>query len=187
MRLLTVLVALLATPLLTAVSQGKPASANRSRKEVSAPRKAAPRPAAAPSASTAGDCVQQGQHQGSDAGCGDALPPPPPPPPPVSSTEIHGFVFRDLNMNGVLDPGEAGEAGVTVLLDGGAQQALTDASGNYAVTSVTPGTHTVCELQRFGFMQTFPSTGVVCASGEFGYSVPISQGQVVPSIDFGNF
>ncbi len=57
---------------------------------------------------------------------------------------ISGEVFSDLNGNGVLDSGEPGLYGWTVLLDG--TPATTNANGDYSFTGVMPGTHTISEV-----------------------------------------
>jgi hypothetical protein len=100
-------------------------------------------------------------------------------------------VYSDANGNGILDPGELGVSGwlVTILGPvnaGGSLTGSTDAAGSYAFTGLAPGSYTVCEASRFGFMfETAPTSGPTCPFG-FGYSVTVTSGQVVTSLDFGN-
>jgi hypothetical protein len=67
-------------------------------------------------------------------------------------------VYVDANDNGARDPGEAGIAGVRLLLvgkaDGGTpvmKVACTDANGNYAFTGLAVGTYMLKELQPAGY------------------------------------
>lgn len=188
MRALIVLLALVATPYVAGVSQGRPGqhgqSGQHGQKNDRAVRKSSTRSSSERTARTdAGDCDQQGQHEGSDEGCGSAPPPPPPPPPPTGA-EIHGSVWLDANMNGVREPAEVGVPNWSILLNG-AIATVTDAAGNYALTGLAAGTYEVCQVTAFNWFQTFPTAGNGC--GGFGYSVTVSQGQVVMGIDFADF
>lgn len=66
---------------------------------------------------------------------------------------ITGMAFNDVNLNGVLDPGETGLAGQTIyidannngVLDSGEASTMTDANGFYSFAAVTPGSYTVRE------------------------------------------
>ncbi|MFH1429587.1 MAG: SdrD B-like domain-containing protein, partial [Candidatus Margulisiibacteriota bacterium] len=63
---------------------------------------------------------------------------------PVYSTQaLGGVVFEDENRNGIFDPGEAGIAGVQVLLDNGDQISYTDKDGRYIFEGVWIGIHTI--------------------------------------------
>jgi hypothetical protein len=93
-------------------------------------------------------------------------------------------VWLDANMDGIRDPAEVGVPNWSILLNG-VIATVTDASGNYSLTGLAGGTYEVCEVQAFNWFQTFPTAGTGC--GGFGYSVPLSQGQVVSGKDFGNF
>ena len=189
MRALIVLLALVATPYVAGVSQGRPGqhgqSGQHGQKNDRAVRKSSTRPSSERTARTdAGDCDQQGQHEGSDEGCGSAPPPPPPPPPPPTGGEIHGSVWLDANMDGVRDPAEVGVPNWSILLNG-AIATVTDAAGNYALTGLAAGTYEVCQVTAFNWFQTFPTTGNGC--GGFGYLITLSQGQVVTGKDFADF
>jgi hypothetical protein len=69
---------------------------------------------------------------------------------------ISGSKFNDLNGNGVRDTGEPGLSGVTIQLRNSAGQittATTDASGNFSLTAVVPGTYTLSEVVPVGFVR----------------------------------
>lgn len=81
-------------------------------------------------------------------------------------TEIRGVKWDDKNGNGVKDAGEPGLAGWTIFLDqnsngqldSGETSTTTDANGNYAFTSLTPGRYQVAEVIQSGWTQTFPQS-----------------------------
>ena len=73
-----------------------------------------------------------------------------------------GKVFNDANANGTLDTGETGIAGVTVTLTGtsvltGAaiapKTATTGIDGSYSFTGLTPGTYSIAETPKTGFVR----------------------------------
>lgn len=81
-----------------------------------------------------------------------------------------GFVYIDLNINGIRDPGEPGIPGVTITISGIAFQgtplqrplsagdapnglvALTDANGRWEFAPIPPGVYSVVETQPPGFL-----------------------------------
>lgn len=72
-------------------------------------------------------------------------------------TTIAGVVFHDLDGSGAQDPGEPGLADWTVNLSGAATASTTsDASGNYIFTFLSPGTYTISEVLKTGWVQTAP-------------------------------
>ena len=76
---------------------------------------------------------------------------------------------------------------ITVTDDRGASIELnTDRRGRYSVTGLRPGSYTVCEGTRDGFVQVFPRAGATCPGGTFGYQIGLGSGQVVKHRDFGN-
>lgn len=73
----------------------------------------------------------------------------------AGSGSIEGYVFEDLNQNGVRDPGEPGFAGVTVRLTDGTA-VTTDDQGYYRFPEVVAGTATVIlETRRIPARYTF--------------------------------
>ena len=71
----------------------------------------------------------------------------------VVDAGITGLAFKDMNLNGTLDPGETGVAGQTIYLDAnnngvldpGEVSTTTDANGFYSFAAVTPGSYVVRE------------------------------------------
>jgi SdrD B-like protein len=160
MRVLMVLIALVATPFLTSVAQGSP-SAGKGGGECKAKH------------------ANNGKHLGWRNGQHDDCNAP-------ALGGISGTVFYDLSYDGLHDADEAGLANWNVMLSGPVNAtAVTDAAGNYSFTGLPAGTYTVCESQRFAWMQTGPLTASSCASG-YGYTIVITAGQVVTLLDFGN-
>src|SRR5262249_33160489 len=104
-----------------------------------------------------------------------------------SSGTISGVKFKDLNGNGVQDPGEPGLAGWTVfvdlnengVLDPGEPFAVTSASGAYTIANLPFGTYQVREVLQDGWTQTAPADGLYTLTLEL--SNPIATG-----VNFGN-
>jgi hypothetical protein len=111
---------------------------------------------------------------------------PPPPPPPTTGT-VSGLVWRDLNGNGVLDPGEPKLQNWTVFddvnqngtLDAGEPSATSDASGNYTLFNVPLGTQRIREVPTLGWSQTFPP-------GPFQSVTLTTTSPNVTGVNFGN-
>jgi len=82
----------------------------------------------------------------------------------VQLSSITGVKFNDLNGNGARDAGDLGVQGWTIFLDSntngvleaGERSTLTDALGNYRFENLLPGSYTVAEVQRQGWVQTKP-------------------------------
>lgn len=99
---------------------------------------------------------------------------------------ISGTKFNDVNGNGRKDVSEAGISGWTIYLDNNNNQQLdpgeastiTDASGRYVLSYLTPRTYIVREVQSFGWLQTRPRLGY--------YRVSVRAGSSVTGKDFGN-
>lgn len=73
-------------------------------------------------------------------------PPQPPPPPPVPTGRVDGFVWNDLDGDGVKDPSESGAADVGVWLRSGddvVRAAATDALGMYYFSELAGGDYTI--------------------------------------------
>jgi len=95
---------------------------------------------------------------------------------------ISGTKFNDANGNGVRDPGEAGQSGVTIQLkpsSGPTLTATTDASGAFTFTGLAAGTYVLSEIVPAGFVQTAPP-----APGTI--SVTLTAGQNATGFLFGN-
>ena len=65
----------------------------------------------------------------------------------IQPLQISGFVFEDLNGNGVMEAGEAGILGVDIELAGpaGTYTATTAVSGAWTIVGILPGTYTLTE------------------------------------------
>jgi hypothetical protein len=96
---------------------------------------------------------------------------------------IGGIKFEDLNANGVRDPGEPPLSGVTIILTpaggGTARTTVTDASGNFLFTGVSPGSYVLTEVVPTGFSETMLPTD--------GIPVPLAAGGSSIGNEFGNF
>jgi hypothetical protein len=103
---------------------------------------------------------------------------------------IAGHVFHDVNGDGVQESGEASPAQWTVYVDVNGRfdpgpdkthplepYALTDASGNYLITGVRPGTDVVSTYLPAGWVATRPVGG--------GYHLALTSGQARTKVDFG--
>ncbi len=94
---------------------------------------------------------------------------------------LTGVVFDDLNNNGQLDAGEPGIPGVTVALSTG-PTTLTDASGVYTFTNLTPGNYTITETDLAGYI----STGDVDGANDNKIVATVNAGQTTTDQDFGD-
>ena len=99
--------------------------------------------------------------------------PPAPPPTPTTTYSISGFVFHDMNNNGVRDNGEEGLSGVKVTLSSGAD-ATTGPDGSYSFSNLVAGTYTVTSNGWTGYFATPYSAPVNSKS----VTVPASQNGV---------
>ncbi len=103
--------------------------------------------------------------------------------PPTKS----GVKFEDLDGDGrAREAGEPGLANWTITLAGTDGRGnpvnlstVTSAGGSYSFT-VPPGTYTVCEVLKAGWIQSYPP-------GSGCYNVTLVSGQVDDDNDFGNF
>jgi len=177
MRALIVLLALVATPYVAGVAQGRTLKG-----------KSSVRPADVTQPGLGHDdahCAMRADlHPGVDINKCDAVPTPPPPPP--TGGEISGAVFGDANGDGLRDPTEVGIGSWFVMLTGTSIPPVqTDANGNYAFTGLAAGSYTVCAQQRNFYFQTTP-LGTACGT-QGGFTIVLSGGQVVTGQDFGFF
>jgi len=98
-------------------------------------------------------------------------------------TSLSGMKFDDINGNGVKDSGEPGLSGWTIrLLKEGTEVAntVTVADGSYSFADIVPGSYTVEEDLKDGWLQTRPASPGI-------YSLNLLSGIAATSIDFGNF
>lgn len=82
----------------------------------------------------------------------------------IPPAQLCGFVYVDMNNNGLKEAGEAGIANVTVeLLDAGGQPTgvtvVTDETGEYCFVGLRPGTHGVREFQPSGYYDGLDTPG----------------------------
>jgi protocatechuate 3,4-dioxygenase beta subunit len=78
-----------------------------------------------------------------------------------------GTVFYDRNNDHTQDNGETGISGVQIKLDG-TVVATTDSSGNYSISGIGPGNHTVTEVVPSRYVETSPSNDVYSFSAQSG-------------------
>ncbi|MBX2890571.1 MAG: HYR domain-containing protein [Saprospiraceae bacterium] len=107
----------------------------------------------------------------------------------LNAGTITGFVWNDLNTNGIQDPGEPGMEDIWVLLlDAGGNQLdgrLTDANGIYTFNDVPAGTYILRFSNPGGIWQTPQNQGnddsIDSDADPLGYTdvFTIAQGQVV--------
>lgn len=96
-----------------------------------------------------------------------------------------GRVFNDKNASGVADAGEAGLANIYLFVDYnsnglgdlGEPSAITDANGNYKLTSSLGGALSIAAIKPSGMTATVPSSGA--------RTVNFVQGQTVSNQNFG--
>jgi hypothetical protein len=81
-----------------------------------------------------------------------------------TGSDVCGVVFDDLNGDGVRDGGEAGIAGVTVMLNG-AIIVVTQEHGEYCFEDQPGGTYTVSVQFGASWIATTPTSDVVTAGG----------------------
>jgi len=75
---------------------------------------------------------------------------------------ISGTKFNDLNNNGAKDPGESGLPAwrIELLFEGELiDSTITGADGTYSFDHLAPKSYTVQEVQKAGWVQTYPSSG----------------------------
>ncbi len=103
----------------------------------------------------------------------------------VPTETISGFVFHDLDKDGVRDSGEAGLGNVTVTLSNGAT-VTTASDGSYSFTQLFAQPYTVGSGTVEGFYRTSPSSLTVTASASevnFGFTYETISGFVFYDID----
>src|SRR5881397_3838409 len=211
MRALTVLLALVATPLLAGVAQRSQAlkcdNQHRSAQGTANAYKGSCKPQDPPSPPPVLDADRDGVPDSLDtcpgtplgtavdaSGCPvQSTPPPPLPPPPpvsgggcVSSPAAGGTASIDGQVYVDASPSYPGLAGWCVQVTGPVTAAaVTDSYGNYWFPGLPAGTYTVCETVQAGWHETFPTSGPACATG-FGWTITVKDGFGASYIWFGN-
>jgi hypothetical protein len=158
MRVLIVLLALVATPFVAGVSQGRGHNDEKCAKRAF-------------------------QHPGKEINKCDGpstTPPPPvstvctPAPTPGGTASISGQVY----------PTQSGWC-LELSGPGFTATAQTNSTGNYTFTGLPPGTYTLCEVVPSGWTQTSPQIPAPCSSG-LGYQFDLLAGESALFVDFGN-
>ncbi len=107
---------------------------------------------------------------------------------------IAGFVYVDLNNNGLKDSGEPPIPGTTVTLTGSNDEGVispltttTDSTGAYSFGDLRPGTYSVTETQPAGYLQGTNAVGTVggTAVGQLGPGVDVISHIVLASDNSG--
>ncbi|MCS7045618.1 MAG: carboxypeptidase regulatory-like domain-containing protein, partial [Gemmataceae bacterium] len=87
---------------------------------------------------------------------------------PIASADPSGYVYVDINGNGVRDPGEPGISGVLITLIGTTitrqkvrLTKLTDANGFYQFDELLPGTYSIIQTQPSGYRDGRLSLGTL--------------------------
>jgi len=152
-RSLVVVLALALSPLVARVASAQSDTSSSTTKCFSKDRGGNPSPQG-DSSRTKKDCV-------------------PTPPPTVGVTSVAGFLFFDLNQNGIFDPDEVGISGfnVQIIGNGITQTVMTAGDGSYSFTGLNAGSYTVCALPPAGWVQTGPASGATCANGTIGITI----------------
>ena len=105
----------------------------------------------------------------------------------TATGKIRGEKFEDKNGNGQWDNEDVVLSGWTVYLDlnnngsldNGEPTKVTDSQGVYLFENLAPGVYHVREVQKPGFIQTYPQSGQ--------HVVNVKNGKTVLDTDFGNF
>lgn len=97
----------------------------------------------------------------------------------VLRNSISGYVYHDVNNNGIREAGEPGIPGVTIMLQGtltgGGSVGLittTDATGKYVFNDLLPGEYTILEVQPSAYLDGKDAPGT-----PFGGTAAIGVGQ----------
>ena len=109
-----------------------------------------------------------------------------PPPGCVNSGSAGGTASIDGQVYVDASPSYSGLAGWCVQVTGPVTAtAVTDSYGNYWFPGLPAGTYTVCETVQAGWHETFPTSGPTCPTG-FGWTITVKDGFGASYIWFGN-
>jgi serine-aspartate repeat-containing protein C/D/E len=100
---------------------------------------------------------------------------------PVDSAIIRGYVFNDLDHNGLQDEREPklSQRVITLSLSGEFyDETVTDSSGAFAFGHLSPGTYAVRLNALYGWQQSYPDTF---------YEFTVSSGELKDSVLFGSY
>jgi LPXTG-site transpeptidase (sortase) family protein len=101
--------------------------------------------------------------------------------PPVPKYTISGMKWNDLDKDGVKDSNEPTLSGWTISLTGNAQASITtDSNGSYLFSNLLAGTYTVCEIQKDGWLQSYPAINNGC------HTLQVGSGSK-DNVNFGNY
>lgn len=158
MRVLIVALALVATPFVAGVSQGRGHdAAHCARRQEQHPDKDINKcPAPAPDPAPAPTCAALSGTTGTGA---------------VAGTDWLDAVWSTLAGHCI----EVSSGGVVVA------RGLTDDTGKYRLTGLGSGTYTICEVS--GWKVTYPTTAASCPGG-FGWTTNVTDGMVNSFLDF---
>jgi hypothetical protein len=97
----------------------------------------------------------------------------------LPSGVVQGSVFEDINRNGIRDQDESGLTSwiVNIIDSNVVQQTIqTDGSGNYLLSDVPVGMHSISLSSQLHWIQSLPVAN---------YQITVDSGQTIDSIDFG--
>lgn len=113
---------------------------------------------------------------------------------PVSTGSLSGYVYHDINSNGLRESGEGGYAGVTVALTGTtvygqtvSLKATTAADGSYKFSNLVQGNYVITETQPLIYLEGKDTLGTLggTASVQDQFTVDMAAGATGTNYNFG--